>query len=247
MAVVLPAVTACDSSKPKDTDPNAAMLAHGYVIAPRILSIEQAGTDTYVVTGQTTGDARVRFTYGGGRAIGVTSDAKGRFRAELPANPAGDIFDLSIESNRPVSAEGRLFIPPGAPSKAVFLRAGSPSRPLFNAGGPVEVIDYDAAGGLAITGKVAPRSAVEVMLNGEIRAQVVSDDAGVYSATSQIPAPQSTESLNTMSVSVARQSVENDFKASLPVVATDHIMRQGNAWRVDWQVPGGGMQTSLVY
>lgn len=244
--LALSALVGCNG-KPALPEAPDAMRAAGYSRAPQIIEVAQAGSNMFVVTGQTIPDARVRFGYGGNRAIGVTSDSKGRFRAELPAGPQGGLYDLSTEDGgRLMYAEGRLFIPPLAPQKAVLMRAGSPSLALFNDDTEVAVLDYDAAGALAISGRVSPSAAVEVILNGDIW-RTTSDDRGYYNATTQIEPPQETEHLNTLTVVVGGKQMHRDFSDVLPSKHEDSVVQIQDGWRVAWKLPGGGMQTTLVY
>jgi hypothetical protein len=240
-------LAAC-KEKPKVTEATSALEAAGYWRAPEITGVDQAGSNMFVVTGQTIANARVRFSYSGQRAVGVTSDSRGRFRAELPSGPNGGLFDLSTEdSGRSMHADGRLFIPAGAPEKAVLMRPGASSRPLFNDFSAVAVIDYDRAGALAIAGRVAPTTAIEVILNGEIRARTISDDRGFYTATTQIDPPQANETENTLSVMAGGKETIRNFRDSRITGNEDRIARFEDGWRVDWVLPGGGMQTTLVF
>ncbi len=249
--ILLLSATAClvaCQEKPKAADATSAMEAAGYWRAPEITGVDQAGSNMFVVMGQTIANARVRFGYSGQRAVGVTSDSKGRFRAELPSSPEGGLFDLSTEDGgRSMHADGRLFIPAGAPGKAVLMRPGAPSLALFNDIMPVAVIDYDRAGALAIAGRVAPTTTVEVILNGEIRARTTSDDRGFYTATTQIDPPEETEAANTLSIMAGGKETVRNFNDSLMATDTDRITRFADGWRIDWVLPGGGMQTTLVF
>ena len=243
----LACLAAC-KEKPKATEATSAMEAAGYWLAPEITGVDQTGSNIFVVTGQTIPNARVRFSYSGNRAVGVTSDSKGRFRAELPSGPNGGLFDLSTEDRgRSMHADGRLFIPAGAPDKAVLMRPGSPSLALFNDLAAVAVIDYDRAGALAIAGRVAPTTSIEVILNGEIRARTTSNDRGFYTATTQIEPPVKAATDNTLSVIAGGKESVRNFSDSLITVDGDRITRFEDGWRVDWVLPGGGMQTTLVF
>ena len=249
--VLLLSATAClggCQEKPKAAEATSAMEAAGYWRAPEITGVDQAGSNMFVVTGQTIANARVRFGYSGRRAVGVTSDSKGKFRAELPSGPEGGLYDLSTEDGgRSMHADGRLFIPADAPEKAVLMRPGAPSLALFNDIMPVAVIDYDRAGALAIAGRVAPTTTIEVVLNGEIRARTISDDRGFYTATTQIDPPGDTETANTLSVVAGGKESARNFADSRIKADSDSITRFADGWRVDWVLPGGGMQTTLVF
>lgn len=248
MSFSLLAFVAACKEKPKVAEATSAMEAAGYWRAPEITGVDQTGSNMFVVTGQTIANARVRFGYSGQRAVGVTSDSKGRFRAELPSSPEGGLFDLSTEDGgRSMHADGRLFIPAGAPEKAVLMRPGAPSLALFNDLTAVAVIDYDRAGALAIAGRVAPTTTIEVILNGEIRARTTSDDRGFYTATTQIEPPGKSETANSLSVMAGGKETVRNFNDSVVATDNDRISRFADGWRVDWVLPGGGMQTTLVF
>ncbi|MGA9657597.1 MAG: hypothetical protein WBQ60_00650 [Asticcacaulis sp.] len=240
-------LSGCDE-KPKAAPSGSAMLAAGYSFAPEITGVEMGGSDMFIVTGKTVANARVRFSYDQKRSIGVTSDSRGHFRAELPVGKNGGLYDVGSEDEgRLIYAEGRLYIPPGHPEKAVLLRAGSPSLPLFNDKTVVAVLDYDSAGAVAITGRTQPNTAVEVTLNDDIW-RVSSDAQGLYSATMQIPPPSAQDNINNLTVDTGGTHTVRNFKDSMPKVkGADNITRFEEGWRIDWVLPGGGMQTTLVF
>ncbi len=129
------AVTAC--SRPDAVvhhDRTEELMKQGYSLAPVVLKVSQTEPDKVVIDGQALPGGRVRFLCGldgQQRAIGLTADDKGHFSAELPTGPKGNVFDLSMEnSGSLMHAEGRLFVPPNQPGKAVFMRPGAPSLPV---------------------------------------------------------------------------------------------------------------------
>lgn len=229
-------------------DDNAALRAAGYSRAPQITGVEQGGGDTYIVTGVAMPDGRVRFDYGGSRAIGVTADAKGRFRAPLPAGPDGGLYDVSTEDNgRLMHAEGRLFIPSHRPDQAVLIRAGAPSLPLLDKSQAIAVVDFDAAGAIAISGHIATQNVVDILIDGDIRAQVRPDADHGYSALSQIAPPSTTPTKVALEVRVDGKSEAKSITVSLPQGEDDQISLIPGGWRVDARLPGGGMQTTLIF
>ena len=233
-----------------DDSDEAALRRDGYFRAPQIVGVEQAGGGAYVVSGVATPNGRVRFAYGGDRAIGVTADAKGRFRAPLPAGPVGGLYDVSTDdSGRLLHAEGRLFIPEGHPEKSVLIRAGAPSTPLLDKSAPIAVVDYDAAGAIAVSGHIATRGVIDVLIDGDIRAQVKAAADGAYSALSQIPPPTKTPVRVVLAAQADGKSATRTISVSLPDAgAGDHMdLIDGGGWRVDATLPGGGVQTTLVF
>ncbi len=249
VAVLGVALLAGCSPKPQAVqDADAYMRAQGYARAPQILGITGSG-DTVTVSGEAAPEGRVRFQYGGQHSIGITADSRGRFKAELPLTAQGGLFDISMEdTGRLVQAEGRLFIPPGAPQKAVLMRAGSPSLPLAPGGAGIAVVDYDAAGAMMITGIAAPHVAIAATIDGESwPKQPAGGDKGAFTAICQIPPPQDAAT----PVNVVIQAGGATFTRSVPVSKApqgDRITAiDGGGWRVDWIVPGGGMQTTVVF
>ncbi|MBP2158510.1 MULTISPECIES: hypothetical protein [Asticcacaulis] len=224
-----------------------ALKAEGYAAAPVITAVAQGGPGTLVITGQAQPDGRVRVLYGQQRAIGVTADASGRFTAELPAGPEGSVYDLSTEDNgRLIHAEGRLFVPPGQPAKAVLLRPGTSSLPVAPQGLGIAIVDYDSAGALGITGRVGPKAALDVLVDGEIRAQPTARADGVFTAMTQIAPPGVEARTVSLSADAASTSWKRDVAVTKPG-AGDRVTPIPEGWRIDWTLPGGGTQTTLVF
>lgn len=250
----------CQPPHPASRDPAAqeaaALEAQGYTHAPVISAVEAGERDFDVVSGQAPADSRVRFAFANplksaSQAVGVTTDGQGRFHAEVPVTGNGGLYDITVDDGgRPRPAEGRLFIPPGRPDKAVLLRPGTTSRLVQPQAMGVMVADYDAAGAFALSGRVAPNADVTVIVNNEIRAEVRSDALGVFDAATQVPPPSATA----LPVSVIVQAVKQSFKRDLQVVAAqstakagDQISMTAEGWRIDWQLPGGGKQSTVVF
>ncbi len=253
------ALTACQPPRPAPKDPAAvdaaALEAHGYTHAPVITAIAAAGHDFIEISGTAPADSRVRFAFtdplrSGVQAVGVTADAQGRFRAEVPIAAGGGLYDLTVDDGgRPRQAEGRLFVPPGRPDKAVLMRSGSASRLLQPQGTGIMVADYDAAGAFTLSGRTAPNAAVTVIVNDEIRALVQSDAQGVFEAATQVPQPGPAP----QAVNVIVQVDKASFTRSVQVIgvsgggASDRVSGTPDGWRVDWRLPGGGSQSTLVF
>lgn len=247
-AVALAVAAAGCSPKPEASqDPDAYMRSKGYARAPQILSVTGSG-GVATVSGQAVPEGRVRFLYGGQRAIGVTADSKGRFKADLPLSGQGGLFDVAVEdTGRLVQAEGRLFIPPEAPQKAVLMRSGSSSLPVAPQGQGIAFVDYDAAGAMMITGVAKPGAAISAVVDGESwpkQAQAATD--GSFTAVTQIPPPGDTVAAVNVTVQAGGQSFQRAVPVSHPT-AGDSVTPVDGGWRVDWAVPGGGMQTTIVF
>lgn len=241
------AAAACSPKPQAAQDTDDYMRSRGYSRAPQILSVTANG-NMVSVSGKAVPEGRVRFLYGDQRAIGVTADSKGRFSADLPVTPQGTLFDVSMEdSGQLMQAEGRLFVPPGAPQKAVLLRAGAPSLPVMPRGTGIAVVDYDAAGAMMVTGAAAPGAAISLTVGEEIwPKQPAAAANGLFTAICQIPPPEDEASQISLSVKAGQANWLQMITVSRPPEG-DHISATPGGWRIDWALPGGGSQTTLVF
>jgi len=207
-----------------------------------------------VVGGNAPADSRVRFSFsdplkGGAQAVGVTADGQGHFSAEVPITSSGGLYDITVDDGgRPRQAEGRLFVPPGRPDHAVLLRPGAPTRLLWPRAPGIAVADYDGAGAFAVSGRVAPDTDVTVIVNDEIRDLGRSDHNGDFDAATQIPKPGPTPQTVTVVVQAAGAVFRRDVQVvSAPPGAGDRLSAALGGWRADWQLPGGGIQSTVVF
>jgi hypothetical protein len=250
-------LAACQARRPAPKDPAAeaaaALEATGYIHAPTISAVAAGDPGFVVVSGGAPADSRVRFSFtdplkGGTQAVGVTADSQGRFRAEVPITSSGGLYDITVDDGgRPRQAEGRLFVPPGLPDHAVLLRAGAPSRLMWPKTPGIAVADYDAAGAFAVSGRVAPDADVTVIVNNEIRDLGRSDHQGDFDAATQIPKPGPTPQTVTVIVQADKAEFRRDIQVLAPPDKGDRLTAVAEGWRVDWQVPGGGEQSTVVF
>jgi hypothetical protein len=258
LAAVAAGLCACQPPRPAVKDPAAADAAalelRGYTQAPEITGIATGGSGFAMVNGNAPADSRVRFAFteplkGGTQAVGVTTDGQGHFHAEVPVTAGGGLYDITVDDGgRPRQAEGRLFIPPGRPDKAVLLRPGTASRLLQSHVSGVMVADYDAAGAFALSGRVAPDADVTVIVNNEIRAEVRSDGTGQFAAVTQVPEPGPVAQTVSVIVQADMASFKRDVQVvAMPASAGDRVTTLPDAWRADWKLPGGGGQSTLVF
>ncbi len=251
-------LTACQPSHPAAKDPAAAdaaaLEAQGYTHAPVVTAVKPGEAGFVVIDGAAPADSRMRFAFadplkGGTQGVGVTTDGQGHFSAEVPVSSVGGLYDITADDGgRLRQMEGRMFVPPGRPDRTVLLRPGLASQSMTPQAKGIWVADYDAAGAFALSGRVAPNAAVTVIVNNEVRAEVHSDAQGLFNAATQVPPP--TASAQTVSVIV--QAAGESFRRDVQVVAgptpfVDHMAAAPDGWQVDWQVPGGGGQSTVVF
>jgi len=230
-------------------DTSAGLRQYGYTAAPVIVAVAQPTPGTVVVTGRALPDGRVRFLYGQARAVGVTADGQGRFTAELPISGAGGIYDLSMEDGGALQhAEGRLFVPAGQAAKATLLRPGAAAAPVTSTAMGIVTVDYDSAGAMRVSGRVAPHATVNVMVNDVSWPQPAASGAkGAYSAVTQIAPPSATPVDIALTAEAAGAAWKRTISVSAPASDQDTVTAIPGGWRVDWRMPGGGMQTTLVF
>ncbi|MEI9902722.1 MAG: hypothetical protein WDN06_01120 [Asticcacaulis sp.] len=242
------AMAACTPKPQQAQDDDSYMRAKGYARAPQITVVAGSG-GTVTVSGLALPGGRVRFLYGADRAIGVTADSKGRFKADLPTTAQGGLYDISMEdTGRQVEADGRLFVPPAAPQKAVILRAGAPSRPVAHPGPGITLVDYDAAGAMLVTGVAAPQAAIAIEVDGVSwpkQPRAAAD--GAFTATCQIPPLEDTAVTLDITVAAGSETWNRTIAVSRSPSGGDRITAVNGGWRVDWVLPGDGMQTTLVF
>ena len=252
------ALAACQPSHPASKDPAAedaaALEANGYTHAPVITAVMPGDAGFVVISGTAPADSRMRFAFsdplkGGTQAVGVTTDGQGQFRAEVPITANGGLYDITADDGgRLRQMEGRLFVPQGRPDKATLLRPGSASRLLRSQALGVLLADYDAAGAFAVSGRVAPDAEVIVIVNDEVRAEVHSDGQGAFDAKTQVPIPGPVPE----AISVIVQTPKASFRRDVQVAArstpfVERMTAAPDSWRVDWQMAGGGGQSTVVF
>ena len=110
-------------------------------------------------------------------------------------------------------------------------------------------IIYHAAAAIAVSGHIATRDSIDVLIDGDIRAQVKPAADGAYSALSQIPPPTKTPVRVVLAAQADGKSATRTISVSLPdATPGDHMsLIDGGGWRVDATLPGGGVQTTLVF
>jgi hypothetical protein len=247
---LLSLVGACDSSANKAKEETQKATSIGYVLAPEIASVAVTSTGDLLVTGQAVARGRVRLTTDKGLAFGVSADSEGRFQASLPQSPEGSFFDLAMDvDGRLMKAEGRLFVPPSIasdlPPKAVFIRIGAGSLPLWPQASLIALVDYDAGGGMAISGRAEAEAEVYVKFNTQTIGQTRANKSGVYSVVIPLKI-RGLDQTVTLSVTSGTQSETKsiDFKT---IGSFESVRNEAGIWYVNTLLPGGGTQTTLLF
>ncbi|UDF02570.1 hypothetical protein [Asticcacaulis sp. AND118] len=243
-------VSACGQKAPENAEvADYVATNRGYVKSPEVTSVAVTAAGELLVTGSALPESRVRLTSPGGQAYGVTAGGDGRFQASLPQVSGGSLYDLAMEAEgRLMKAEGRLFVPPasdiGAPPRSVLLRPGAAGLPLWPQAGLLAVVDYDAGGAMAVSGRTDPGATVDVEIDGQPAVEVRAGDNGIYTAT--LPVSGGLRD-GTVSVGVHARDRFETRQVSLRQPAGERAALASGVWYVDWQITGGGMQTTVVF
>ncbi|ESQ91743.1 hypothetical protein ABAC460_05225 [Asticcacaulis sp. AC460] len=185
--------------------------------------------------------------HGGLYDLLATDSPRSQRESEVPADTSAFPTDLpSDERGRWLHAEGKLFVPRGHPEKAVVLRAGVAGRPVSVQNQIIAEVDYDGRGGIAVAGRVAPDITVNLVVGGVMIGRSQSDADGRYQVLGQISAPGEAEVVMDIEITTEKQSQTRAVPISLPP-GGDRITPIEGGWRVDWGLPGGGVQTSVVF
>jgi len=223
--------------------------AMGYSHTPEITGVSVRDDGDLQLSGLAAPQGRVRLVAADGRATGVTADAQGRFTAEVPQGAGGSLYSLSMESDgRLIQAEGTIFIAPQmAPTDdpgAVYLREGASTLPLSARSGLLAALDYDAGGGMAVSGRSLPDIVIEVAVDGQTAARTRTDATGLYHAL--IP-PGSLSIGNRFQVTVRGANSSESRSVALKAPLAGRIEAQDGLWYVHRTLSGGGAQTTVVF
>jgi hypothetical protein len=250
--LALAALAAC--GRAPDTAVNVANTAPPapaqaeYQPAPEVTAASLAQGGQIDLAGDAAPAAAVRLASPGGAAQFATADAQGRWTISLPASRAPRLFSLSMSLGGPlVQAMGYIFVAPDG--RVALLREGGGTQALApgRRGLMALALDSDARRAAALSGLAAPGEGVSLRVDGVERGTAVADKTGRFTLSLNEPLDPGAHAFDLVSNSGEAQfQVSVDAPAALakgPFASG----RQGRAWRVDWTMPGGGEQTTLVF
>ena len=216
-----------------------------FVKPPIILSVAPGAGGSAEVSGLAPPDSRIRAVTTDQASYGATTGHDGRFTLELPPLGRTRLVSLSMEGpNRSTQATGWLFVPPDLPQRAVLLNAGAPAEPLAGAG-LIAAVDYDAGGGLTVSGRSGPNEILGLALDSGETQAVRTDANGLWSTRfpDALTAGRHVLHLRTRTSTLDRPIL----LAPRPFQGVFQAVRETDDWRVDWRPRGGGAQTTLVF
>ncbi len=243
LAVAMAGLTACGPAEPVSGTAGARGAA-GWSTPPTLLQVA-ADAGGVVVLGQANPEARVRAMNVDGATFGATADRNGRYAIQIPGSAPRLLSVAAEDDGRFAAIDGVLFVPPSAPQAAALLRPGDGARPVqSDASFRLTAVDYDQAGGVAVSGQAPAGQPVEVWLDGALAAQGAADSAGRFAlplAARVGPGPHtfrivSGEARRERTVTLTPPETVQAFVAEPEV----------GGWRVKWPLPGGGSQSTIL-
>ncbi len=219
-----------------------------YLAPPALESAQHFASGRILLVGRAPPTAHVRLASPQGQALFATSDRAGAWRLSLPASPETRLFGLSvIDASRPLQAQGYQAVTPGG--TVAELRAGAGAR-VLDAGGRrprILALDFDRKGGAVISGFATAGSALGVRIDGVARGSARAGPDGRFTLAFDEPLAPGPHRFEVVTaggtsgvdavVSAAGALTTGPFSAA----------RAGEAWRIDWTTPGGGMQSTLLF
>jgi hypothetical protein len=227
----------------------------GYLPPPRLVSVSRSPT-ALMLMGSAAPDAEVELTAPEGDALGAAASRTGAWRLTLPAVVRPRMFAMAARLNDPgskarqVHSEGALILLPRSGPPALLVRAGAGAevfatptvRPTLDA------LDYDPGGFAAAAGRARPGAVVRLMMDGVLAGAGQADAGGRYSilaANGRLPFGPHTALVQAKDGQDERRFT---IEPPGPTLTTNYkVDPTPEGWRLEWAIPGGGIQTTLVF
>jgi len=223
-----------------------------YLAAPTLAAAERQEDGAVKLLGHAPAGALVRLRAPGGGGASVLASDDGHWVLTLPPADTPRLYAIEAELQmRVVRGEGAIAVMPAPGPAGLTLRAGFASLPAGH-GQPhrLQLITFDFdGGGAAVGGFAPPKSRVRLTVDGGTVGATDADAQGRFAvlAVVRTVAPGSHEiRVDTPQGLAIDQSVEV-AEASLAPDQPFAATRSPGGWRVSWQLPGGGGQSTLVF
>jgi hypothetical protein len=231
----------------------AGVDAAGYLEPPTLTGAVRDAAEGVILSGKAPPDAEVRLRDPGGGSFSATASSAGDWSIQLTPSQEPRMFAFEGQLGaRVLHAEGALLVLPYPGPAAVLMRAGYGAMPIEVTRGPfhIEAIDYDGSGGAAVSGVAAPRSMLRLVLDDKPVGAGQADDQGHFTVLDLSARSPMTRGQHTLRVESQTKAVQGPLTVDAPPDLPDspfRAMRVADGWRVDWRIPGGGVQTTMVF
>ncbi|THD77709.1 MAG: hypothetical protein E7812_13190 [Phenylobacterium sp.] len=240
------ALSGCQRHPAQAPDPAQAEADQAGYASPPIVTQARPQAGGVQLSGAAPAGAQVRLGAPTGGAVFARADAAGRWSLVLPPDPHARIFGLSAKvGGRQVQGQGYVLVTPQGP--AGQLRAGAGAIRLDPQPTPsIGALDFDRAGAAVISGRAPPASLVFLRLDGRQIAQGHTDPSGRYAIALSQPIPHGAHGVEMAGDGFAR-AVRVQLTPPAPLAAGPlRSQLSGDAVRVDWMTPGGGLQSTIL-
>lgn len=240
---LLAALSGC-RAPPGDASSAAAASDAGYVSPPAVTeAIPSPGQ--VVLRGAAPAGAQIRLASPDGAAVSTRADGEGQWRVQLATGGDARVFGLSaVSGGRRVQAQGYVLV--GPHGETALLRAGAAALRLDRPrGSRISSVDFDAEGGVLLSGWAAAGTDVAVRLDGRAAGDARADEDGrfLYAWPRLSRGPHRVEATGV----AFTDEVAFDITPAAPLVAGPlHSQLTGRALRADWLTPGGGVQSTIL-
>ena len=237
---------AADPSAAKTVDPAS------YLTPPVLTQAAGLADGGATLSGRAPPDAEVQLRAPTGESFSAEAGPDGAWSIGLPPAEAPRMFAFEAAvSGRVVHGEGAILVLPSSDMPAALLRAGDGALPIARGDGRLQIaaLDYDDGGGGAVSGFAKPGSSIRFMLDGQPAGGGEADRRGEFSLLDLSVRMPFSMGPHTVRLDQRGESVALQITAKPATLGQDafHAAREGDAWRIDWRVPGGGTQTTLVF
>jgi hypothetical protein len=253
MALVL---AGCDRPYTTDAPVGAPADRGGYLPPPTLTAAARDSDGETALSGLAPAGTEVRLRDPDGAAYSATADRDGSWAVRLPPSAEPHMFSFEgALDDRVLHAEGAILVLPAPGPPAMLTRAGFGALPLGGSGrsdGGLRIlsIDEDGGGGGAVSGYAAPRAPARLVLDNVAVGMGEADDQGRFTLldlSARTPFSPGPHVIRVESRSAAVQGALT-VERSPPLGAAPFVAaRTPSGWRVDWRIPGGGQQTTLVF
>lgn len=225
-----------------------------YRAPPLLTNAVRAADGSVTLSGSAPADALVRLRSPDGAGAAALAGADGAWSLNLPAADAPRMFAFEAElSGQVLRGEGAVAVLPAPSPIALMLRAGFAAAPTGSGvAGQLQLlsVDYDG-GGAAAGGFAPPNSPVRLTVDGGVVGVARADARGHFAILAVDPQRGVAPGRRALRVDTPQGlSVERSVQIAAEAVPADRVFtaeHEAGGWRINWRIPGGGVQSSLVF
>ena len=234
--------------------PQAGPQEAAYLTPPRATSVQLRRDGALAVAGVAPPGSSVEIVSPEGEQARTTTNRQGGWSARLTPAAQPRLYAISARlAGRTVHAEGALIVAPGG--TAVTVRAGYAASPVgadprSGAGRGIASVDYDPSGFIAVAGSAPPHAELILVVDGTPAAVGQADSGGRYALLAANR--RLTMGPHTLQVRAAGGAPEGaperqvTLEPPVALAAPYQAWPAPDGWRVEWELNGGGVQTTLI-